>query len=208
MLVSGDVADHAADAEYEQARKLLAPLDAPLYVLPGNHDDRHALHRHFGVPAREGRPVQYATDLGPLRFVVLDSTAQARIAASSTPSGWPGSTPSWPPARTGTVIAMHHPPLPSGIPAMDEIGLPVADRYALGAVIARHAQVRRIVADHMHRTIAGNLGGRAVFAVPSTYVQARLDFRSLALEFTGEPPGFAVHVLGDGELIPHVQPVA
>src|ERR671928_114140 len=50
VLVSGDLADHAADAEYEQVRELLAPLEAPLYVLPGNHDDRLALPRHFGVP--------------------------------------------------------------------------------------------------------------------------------------------------------------
>src|SRR5919199_5008919 len=73
-LVSGDLADHAADAEYEQVRDLLAPLEAPLYVLPGNHDDRLALRRHFGAPGINGQPVQYAADLGALRLVVLDST--------------------------------------------------------------------------------------------------------------------------------------
>ena len=39
VLVSGDLADHATDDEYRQVRKLLAALHAPLYVLPGNHDD-------------------------------------------------------------------------------------------------------------------------------------------------------------------------
>src|SRR5919202_5303618 len=63
VLVSGDLADHATDAEYEQVRDLLAPLQAPLYVLPGNHDDRRALRRHFGVAGSEGSPVQYAVDL-------------------------------------------------------------------------------------------------------------------------------------------------
>ena len=74
VLVSGDLADHAADDEYEQVRALLGRIDAPSYVLPGNHDDRDALHRHFGVPGAGGEPVQYAVDLGPLRLVVLDST--------------------------------------------------------------------------------------------------------------------------------------
>src|SRR3954454_24521303 len=74
VLVSGDLADNATDAEYEQVRDLLAPLQAPLYVLPGNHDDRHALHRHFGGPGADGDPVQYSSDLGPLRLVVLDPT--------------------------------------------------------------------------------------------------------------------------------------
>jgi hypothetical protein len=35
VLVSGDLADNATDAGYEQVRELLAPLQAPLYVLPG-----------------------------------------------------------------------------------------------------------------------------------------------------------------------------
>src|SRR5436190_14060947 len=49
LLASGDLAGGAEDAEYERVRELLAPLQAPVYVLAGNHDDRAALHRHFGV---------------------------------------------------------------------------------------------------------------------------------------------------------------
>jgi 3',5'-cyclic-AMP phosphodiesterase len=59
VLVSGDLADHASDSEYEEVRELVAPLQAALYVLPGNHDYRRALHRHFGVPGAAGEPVQY-----------------------------------------------------------------------------------------------------------------------------------------------------
>src|SRR5919204_400026 len=68
VLVSGDLSDNATDAEYEQVRELLAQIQAPAYVLPGNHDDRRALHRHFGVPGADGEPVQYSVDLGPLRL--------------------------------------------------------------------------------------------------------------------------------------------
>jgi 3',5'-cyclic-AMP phosphodiesterase len=46
----------------------------PVHVLPGNHDDRDALHRHFGIPGRGGAFVQYTADLGPLRLLVTDST--------------------------------------------------------------------------------------------------------------------------------------
>jgi hypothetical protein len=51
------------------------------------------------------------------------------------------------------------------------------------------------------------LAGRAVLAVPSTYVQARLSFNSDEIEVVAEPPSFAVHVVLDGELASHVQPV-
>jgi Icc protein len=154
VLVSGDLADNAADTEYEQVRELLAPLRAPIYVLPGNHDDRCALHRHFGVPGVDGEPVQYAVDLGPLRLVVLDTTRPGEDpgALDAERLGWLdaelATTPEVP-----TLLAMHHPPLSTGVRAWDELGLPVADRWALGEVVERHPQVRRIVAGHVHRTM-------------------------------------------------------
>src|SRR3954463_15964817 len=80
VLVSGDLADNAADAEYEVVAGQVARLGAPVFVLPGNHDDRDALRRHFVVPGETGGPVQYAIDLGPVRLVVMDSTRPGEAA--------------------------------------------------------------------------------------------------------------------------------
>jgi hypothetical protein len=44
--------------------------------------------------------------------------------------------------------------------------------------------------------------------VPSTYVQAKLDFSSDEIQLSYDPPGFALHAVLDGELVSHVQPVA
>src|SRR5690242_17621482 len=74
VLLSGDLADTAADGEYEVVSREVGRLGAPVFALPGNHDDRDALRRHFEVPGESGGPVQYAVDLGPLRLVVVDST--------------------------------------------------------------------------------------------------------------------------------------
>jgi 3',5'-cyclic-AMP phosphodiesterase len=208
VLMSGDLADNAADGEYELVRELLARLDAPVYVLAGNHDDRDTLRRHFDLPGAVGTPVQYAVDVGPLRLVVLDSTRPEEIRGELDGQrlAWLDAELAAAPERT-TLIAMHHPPLSTGIEAWDELGLPVADRVALGEVLERHPQVRRLVAGHVHRTIAAELAGRAVLAVPSTYVQVRLDFHPVEIAFAAEPPGFAVHALRDGQLASHVQPV-
>jgi len=208
VLMSGDLADNAADGEYEFVREMLARLDAPVYVLPGNHDDRDTLRRHFDLPGPMGTPVQYAVELGPLRLVVLDSTrpGEDRGELDGQRLAWLDAELAAAPDRM-TLIAMHHPPLATGIEAWDELGLPVADRGALCEVVGRHPQVRRLVAGHVHRTIAAELAGRAVLAIPSTYVQARLNFNSGAIELVAEPPGFAVHALLDGELASHVQPV-
>ncbi len=208
ILVSGDLADNAADAEYEQVRELLTPLAVPLYVLAGNHDDRDALHRHFGVPGANGDPVQYAADLGPLRLVVVDSTrvGEDRGELDQERLAWLDAELAAAP-DIPTVLAMHHPPLCTQVPALDQIGLPAADRRALGKIVERHPQVRRLVGGHLHRTITADLVGRTVLAVPSTYVQAQLDFDSDHLQFAAEPAGFAVHALSDGDLVSHVQPV-
>ena len=208
LLVSGDIADHATDEEYELVRELLAPLEAPLYVLPGNHDDRRALHRHFGVPGGDGEPVRYSVDLGPLRLVVLDTTLPGEDsgALEGEQLDWLDAELAAAPEQL-TLIAMHHPPLIIGVPACDEIGLAASDRRALGDVIERHRQVRRIVAGHFHSTISGELAGRSVLVVPSTYVQMRLDFHVREIELTSEFPGFALHAVVDGELTSHVKAV-
>ena len=106
-----------------------------------------------------------------------------------------------------TLLAMHHPPLVTGVPAWDDFRLADADRRALGEVVARHRHVRRIVAGHAHRLIAADVGGCAVLTVPSTYVQSRLRFGAQEIELADEPAAFAIHALLDGELVSHVQPV-
>ena len=208
VLVTGDLADHATDEEYEQVRALLAPLQAPLYVLPGNHDGRQALRRHFGVPGEPDEPVRYSVDLGPLRLVALDTKRPGEDSGELGPDqlDWLGSELAAAPEQL-TLVAMHHPPLVTGIPVWDEIGLPAADRRALGDVIERHQQVRRLVAGHFHRVVSGELAGRTVLTAPSTYVQARLNLATQEMELAAEPAGFVVHAIVDGELVSHVQPV-
>ncbi|HEV2757128.1 MAG TPA: phosphodiesterase [Actinomycetota bacterium] len=208
VLISGDLADHGADAEYEKVLELVAPIDAPLYVLPGNHDDRRALHRHFGVPGASGEPVQYSADLGPLRLVVLDTTTPGEDegALDRDQLDWLHAELSAAPLMP-TLLAMHHPPLATGIPAWDELGLAREARDALGEVVRRHPQVRRIAGGHVHRAIAAELAGRYVLSAPSTYVQVRLTFGSDEVELANDPPGFVVHAVVDGDVISHVQPV-
>jgi 3',5'-cyclic-AMP phosphodiesterase len=208
VLVSGDLADHATDGEYEKVRELLEPLDGPLHVLPGNHDDRGALHRHFGVPGADGELVQYAVDLGALRLVVLDTTIPGEDPGSLDAErlAWLDATLAAEPDAL-TLLAMHHPPIRTGIPVWDDLGLPDADRLALAGVLERHPQVRRLVGGHVHRPMTAELAGRTVVTVPSTYVQARLNFNADAIELANEPAGFGVHAVIDGELISHLEPV-
>ena len=149
----------------------------PIHVLPGNHDLREPMRRCFELPGHADEPIQYAVDLGPLRLVVLDTTIPGEDAGALDDErlGWLDAALGQEPDAL-TVIAMHHPPLVSGVPALDRIALARPDQHALGEVVERHPQVERFVAGHVHRVMAGQLAGRAVLTVPSTYVQTQLDF--------------------------------
>jgi 3',5'-cyclic AMP phosphodiesterase CpdA len=209
VLVSGDIADNAEDGEYELARELLERLGAPLCVLPGNHDARGALRRHFELPGADDEPVQYVRELDGLRLVVLDTTRPGSDAGELDAArlAWLDAELAAAPDAP-TLVAMHHPPVVTGVPVWDEIGLAAADQHALGEVVARHRQVQRLTGGHVHRAIASDLVGRAVLVVPSTYVQLRLDFDARELEVVPEPAMFAVHTLRDGRLVSHLAPVS
>jgi 3',5'-cyclic-AMP phosphodiesterase len=205
VIVSGDLVEGAQDWEYERIKEVLAPLGMPVHVLPGNHDDREGLHRHFGVPGEGGAPVQYAAELGPVRLLVLDSTVPGREHGELDAGRleWLDAELSAAPKRPA-LIAVHHPPLTTGAPAIDAIALRDEGRRALGEVLKRHPQVLKVIAGHVHRTVTGDLGGRPVLAIPSTYAELRLDFRSSELATEDGGRGFAVHTVAGGELVSHV----
>jgi 3',5'-cyclic AMP phosphodiesterase CpdA len=182
----------------------------PVHVLPGNHDDRGAMRAVFGLPGAGGEPVRYSERCGPLRLVVCDTTLPGRDEGRLGPEalewldgelGRDGVTP--------TVVAMHQPPLVTGVPPMDEICLPAEDRRGLADLVGRHPTVQRIVCGHVHRAVYAVLGGVGVFTAPSTFLQLELDFRAPGgLKLVTEPPGFALHLWTDGGITTHVQPVA
>ncbi|HEX3736679.1 MAG TPA: phosphodiesterase [Solirubrobacterales bacterium] len=209
LLVSGDLTQDGTAEEYARVRELLAPLDLEPHVLPGNHDLRGPLREAFGVPGAGEEPVSHAVDLGPLRLICVDS-----IVPGAEGGSLDGGRIEWLDAmlaadgETPTVVAMHHPPLSTEMPGFDRIGLDPASRAALGEVLTRHPQVRRVVAGHVHRVIVGELAGRPVLTVPSTYLQSAPDFASPRIEMRPDPPGFAIHALRDGALASHLQQFA
>lgn len=64
VLLTGDLVDTGADAEYRRVAELLSPLGMPVHVLPGNHDEPDTLREHFALPGSAGDPVQYSVTAG------------------------------------------------------------------------------------------------------------------------------------------------
>jgi Icc protein len=212
VLLSGDIADDPSSGAYEQARELLAPLGVPLHAIPGNHDDRDLLRVHFGPnPAPAGVPVQFAVNCGPLRLVGCDTTRPGTDegALGKERLGWLDATLGEQP-ETPTLLALHHPPVLTGIRSMDAIALITDDRIALELLLGSHPQVQALTCGHVHTTMTTCFASRPLLICPSTNSTVRLDLRpreDIPFALGDQPLGFAVHTLVDGRLVSHVQPV-
>jgi 3',5'-cyclic-AMP phosphodiesterase len=211
VVVSGDLTAAGSEEDSLAARRLLDRLEVPVHVLPGNHDLRASLRRAFELPGEGDEPIDYSVEVGELRLVVLDSTVpgEDRGALETEQLRWLGAELGREPERPA-ILAMHHPPLTTGIPEWDGINLIPAERKALAEVVARHPQLRAIVGGHLHRVVSSALAGCPVLSAPSTYLQILPDFDPADFEDEDaaawtDPPGFALHVLRDGELSSQVE---
>jgi Icc protein len=196
ILVTGDLANHGAPDAYALCREILAPLRAPFYVIPGNHDGvetfRTAFRDHAYVP-QGAEPIRYAIDEHPIRLVAIDSRIIGKVAGQvdAEQLAWLDETLQQRP-QAPTIVMMHHPPFRTGLPHFDAVGL--QNPEALEAVVRRHPQVERIVCGHVHRATTIRFGGTIASACPGTAHQVSLDLRGDADEsFTLDPPGFQLH---------------
>ncbi len=208
VLLTGDLVDMGNAEEYRRLREILAPLTMPLYVIPGNHDDRAVMRKAFAdhayLPA-QGEFLQYVIDSHPLRLIGLDTVipgegggelCERRIA-------WLGERLAEVPARP-TVVFMHHPPFLTGLANMDRQNC--RNGEALGALLERHRQVIRVLCGHVHRPIETLWHGVAASIAPSPSHSCALDLDPRAShDFVLEPPTCALHWWSEGAgLVSHL----
>ena len=201
VALTGDLVDFGAAAEYAHLREILASLDMPFLLMPGNHDDRDELRAAF--PEHDYLPrsgfIQYALDRGPLRIVALDTVVARRSEGELCAArlAWLDRTLAGAAGRP-TVVMMHHPPFVTGIGHMDRMGL-LAGREEFAAVIARHPQVERIICGHLHRSIQFRVAHTVASTCPAPCHQVALDLRPHGPSaFRMEPPGYQLHCWIDG----------
>jgi 3',5'-cyclic-AMP phosphodiesterase len=207
-LITGDLVDEGSPPEYAMLRELVSGLAMAHALMPGNHDERGNLRRAFADHAympKDGEFLQYTIEDLPLRIIALDTLVpgQAGGRLCLARLEWLAARLQEQPARP-TLIAMHHPPFDTGIEGMDEIKC--ANGAALGAIVARHPQVERIVCGHVHRPIFARWHGTVVTTAPAPAHQVALDFRSgRPVASIMEPPACHLHRWqADTGLVTHV----
>ena len=211
VVITGDLTDFGRAAEYDHLRALLSPLPMPVYLLPGNHDDRDQLRASFADHAYLGDSgfVQYSVAIGHLQLITLDTVvpgaSEGGLCAHRL--AWLGTELEKAKHRP-VIIAMHHPPFETLIGHMDAIGL-LQGAAELEALVAHYPNVERVICGHLHRAIQVRFGGSMAATIPAPAHQVSLDLApDAASTWTLEPPGFAVHALPEGgRLVSHLVPI-
>ena len=194
VLVTGDLTDLGSEVEYQLVRAELDRIDAPFFVLPGNHDNREVMRAAFSDHAYLPRTgsLDWVIDDGPVRLIGLDTVVPREghgMLADETLVWLDGVLAG---DTRPTIVALHHPPFPTGMPGMDRIMcLNGAD---LEPILARHPHVERLVAGHHHRPVQIVWGGTLCLIAPSVAHQVALDFAERPMaEWVLEPPAMMLH---------------
>ncbi|MGB3770223.1 MAG: phosphodiesterase [Rhodococcus sp. (in: high G+C Gram-positive bacteria)] len=170
LVFTGDLADKGEPDAYESLRALVEPvasaLGARVVWAMGNHDDRATFRRTLLGERGTTDPVDKVYRVGGLRVITLDSTVPGHHYGQLS-----GEQLRWlaqelaTPAPDGTVIAMHHPP----VPCVQDLAVLVElrDQESLADVL-EGTDVRAILAGHLHYSTSATFAGIPVSVASAT----------------------------------------
>ena len=167
IVFTGDLTDLGEPDSYRRLRAAVEPvaarMGAQLVWVMGNHDERAPFAAGL---FDEGGPVgtqDRSFDVNGLRIIALDTSVPGYHHGDVT-----GDQLDWlrdeleHPAADGTILALHHPPIPTPLELMSVLELRNQD--ALADVI-RGSDVRGILAGHLHYSSHSTFAGVPVSVV-------------------------------------------
>ncbi|MGI9824222.1 phosphodiesterase [Agromyces sp. Marseille-Q5079] len=175
IVFTGDLADKGEPDAYDRIRRIVEPvaerLDSQVIWVMGNHDDRAAFRRGLLDDEVGGsRPVDRVDDVNGLRVITLDTTVPGRHHGEIAPEqlDWLAEELSIA-APHGTILAMHHPPVPSVLDLA--VSVELRDQGGLAEVV-EGSDIRSIIAGHLHYSSTATFAGVPVsVASASCYTQ-------------------------------------
>lgn len=170
IVLTGDLADKGAPDAYKRLRSIVEPaarrLGATMIWVMGNHDDRGNFRLGLLDEEPLTDPIDRVFDVNGLRIIALDTTVpglhhgeisdqQLRWLAAELSS----------PAAHGTILAMHHAPIPCVLDLAVLVEL--RDQHKLAAVL-QGSDVRSILAGHLHFSTHSSFAGIPVSVASAT----------------------------------------
>ena len=170
LVFTGDLADVGDADSYALLKSIVEPaarrLGAQVIWVMGNHDNRRNFRAGMLGQHPATTPIDRVYDVNGLRIIALDSTVPGKHHGLVTDSqlDWLAEELSYP-APHGTILAMHHPPVPSVQDLAILVELRAQD--ALAEVI-RGSDIRSIIAGHLHYSTTSMFAGVPVSVASAT----------------------------------------
>lgn len=174
IVFTGDLADRGEPAAYSELAAIVEPVaartGAQIIWAMGNHDDRAAFRRGLLGESGGDAPVDRVTWLDGLRVITLDTSVPGEHHGELDDAqlDWLAAELARP-AVDGTILAMHHPPIPSVLDLA--VAVELRDQSRLAKVL-QGSDVRTILAGHLHYSSTAMFAGIPVsVASASCYTQ-------------------------------------
>jgi 3',5'-cyclic-AMP phosphodiesterase len=170
LVFTGDIADLGEGDAYRRVRAIVEPvaerLGCQVLWVMGNHDDRSRLRAELLDQAPATEPVDSVLWVGGLRVIGLDTTVPGYHHGELTAEQleWLSAELARP-AAEGTVVALHHPPIPTTIPLMPILEL--QRQHELAAVL-EGTDVRAVLGGHLHYSTTSTFAGVPVSVAAAT----------------------------------------
>lgn len=209
VLHTGDVTHDLKGDDCRVVNQVFAPLNLPIYYVAGNHDDAESLQTVImGTDALQKHP-HYELEVNGVQIVCLDSNA--RTSGNGTPIASPaGYIPeaqiAWlselamRPDPRPLVVAVHHNPVPSGVPWLDTWMRLVNGADLHRALLPARQRLRGVFYGHTHMPMDIYKDGILYSAGASAWCQFQaypgVDMDDV-YEDKGALPGFSVVTVGE-----------
>ncbi|MEV0299321.1 phosphodiesterase [Nocardia sp. NPDC050710] len=174
IVFTGDLTDRGEPEAYDKLRAIVEPfarhVGAPIVWVTGNHDDRAALRRGLLDERASTAPLDRVHMIDGLRIIALDTSVPGYHHGELTDDqlAWLRSVLAEP-APFGSILAMHHPPVPCVLDLAVTVELREQRRLA---DVLDGSDVRAILAGHLHFSTYATFAGIPVsVASASCYTQ-------------------------------------
>ena len=170
VIFTGDLADRGEPEAYAKLRAIVEPackaMGAKVIWAMGNHDNRANFRTGLLDQPADDAPVDHTYFINGLRIITLDTSVPGFHHGELSPDQleWLASELATP-APDGTILALHHPPVPSVLDLAVLVEL--RDQTALAGVL-RNSDVRAILGGHLHYSTTGTFAGIPVSVASAT----------------------------------------
>ncbi|EPR76834.1 3',5'-cyclic-nucleotide phosphodiesterase [Leifsonia rubra CMS 76R] len=195
IVFTGDLADLGEPDAYVRLRGIVEPaaarMNAEIIWVMGNHDER-AHYSSLLFDTESDAPQDRVYMIDGLRIISFDTTVPGyhHGAISDAQLQWLSRELATP-APHGTLLAIHHPPIPT--PMLEAMGMLELQRQERLAEVLRGSDVRAILAGHLHYSTHSTFVGIPVSVASATCYTLDLSAQDRLL--SGVDYGQAVNVV-------------